>query len=201
MFKKLAIAGVVAGSLAISAAASAANTWQFAYVGFFDEDNWTFAENYTISGSFTGNDSNNDGVLELGEISQFVLNGKDYMACATGSAYNYCGTDRFRYVLGGSLDFSAGTASSDPDGIYGGGYVVRAGIEEYSYRFTPYSETRSGSFMWTEDTKFSITSTSSGGVTPPVPEPGTWAMVLTGLALVAGVARRRKNDPLRPCQR
>jgi hypothetical protein len=25
----------------------------------------------------------------------------------------------------------------------------------------------------------------------PVPEPGTWAMLLAGLAVVAGVARRR----------
>lgn len=202
MFKKLAIAGMVAGSLAVSAAASAANTWQFSYVGFFDEDNWAFAENYTISGSFTGNDANQDGILDKAEITQFVLNGTDYMACGgANSPYNYCGTDRFRYELGGKLDFSAGTAGTDPEGNFGGGYVVRAGIEEYSYRFTPYSETRSGAYLWTDETRFSIMSTSSGGVTPPVPEPGTWAMVLTGVALVAGVARRRKHEPLRPCQR
>lgn len=201
MLKKLAIAGLFAGSLATGAAASAANTWQFSYVGFLDEENWTFAENHTISGSFTGNDANSDGVLDLGEISQFVLDGTDYMACATGSPFNYCGTDRFRYELGGKLDFSAGTASSDPEGFNGGGYVVRAGIETYSYRFTPYSESRSGGYLWTDETKFSITSLSSGGVTPAVPEPGTWAMILTGLALVGGVARRRKSEPLQPCPR
>ncbi|WEF31095.1 PEPxxWA-CTERM sorting domain-containing protein [Pseudoduganella chitinolytica] len=201
MFKKLAIAGMLVGSLAVSAAASAANTWQFSYVGFLDEENWIFAQDYTISGSFTGNDGNNDGVIELGEITQFVLNGTDYLACASGSPFNYCGTDRFRYELGGALDFSAGTAMSDPEGYHGGGYVVRAGIEEYSYRNTPYSHTRSGAYLWTEDTKFSIRSMSSGGVTPAVPEPGTWVMILTGLALVGGVARRRKSEPLQPCQR
>ncbi|WUR14141.1 PEPxxWA-CTERM sorting domain-containing protein [[Empedobacter] haloabium] len=202
MFKKLAIAGMMAGSLAISAAASAANTWQFAYVGFFDEDNWMFVQDRTITGSFTGSDVNHDGIIEKEEITEFVLNGTDYMACSSmNSPYNYCGTDRFRYELGGKLDFSAGTAGTDPERIYGGGYVVRAGIEEYSYRFTPESETRSGAYLWTDETRFSITSLSSGGVTPAVPEPGTWAMILTGLALVAGVARRRRNEPLQPCQR
>ena len=199
MLKKLSIAGIIAGSLALSAAASAANTWQFAYEGFLDAENWTFTD-HTISGSFTGNDMNADGVLELGEISQFVLNGTDYMACGTGSPYNYCGTDRFHYVLGGKLDFSAGTAWTDPEGQYSGGYVVRAGIEEYSYRSTPYSESRSGEYLWADETRFSITSLSSGGVMPPVPEPGTWVMLLTGLALVSGMARRRRNGALRPCQ-
>lgn len=33
---------------------------------------------------------------------------------------------------------------------------------------------------------------SSGGVPPPIPEPGTYAMLLAGLGLMTGIARRRR---------
>lgn len=201
MIKTLAVAGLLAGSLAVGSASAASQTWNFAYAGFFDVLSGEFDSNYRISGSFTGADDNHDGVIGKEEISEFIVNGTDYIGCAESSPYAYCGADSFSYQLGGSLAFTAGTGSRDPEGLYYNSHVIRAGLNEIALTMSPYDERTHLSYQWTSETQFSIGSLTSGGVTPPVPEPGTWAMVLTGLALVGGVARRRKTEPLQPCRR
>ncbi|AVR95392.1 PEPxxWA-CTERM sorting domain-containing protein [Pseudoduganella armeniaca] len=199
MIKTLAVAGILAGSLVAGGASAASQTWNFAYAGFFDALSGEFDSNYRISGSFTGADINHDGVIGKEEISEFIVNGTDYIGSAQNTPYSYVGAEAFNYRIGGQLNFTAGTGARDPEGMYYYSHIIRAGLNELDKVLTPYDERTNMSYEWTDETQFSITSMTSGGVTPAVPEPGTWAMILTGLALVGGAARRRKDQALRAC--
>jgi hypothetical protein len=61
MFKTVAFAALLAAS---SAASAATSTWTFTYTGFYDDSSLSFIDDRTISGTFTGNDANLDGVVD-----------------------------------------------------------------------------------------------------------------------------------------
>lgn len=202
MFRSLAFATLLAATCTVHAAP----VWTFSYTGFLEKNTGVFSDTYTLSGSFSGQDRNRDGYLEKNEITTFFLNGVDYIGCAGASNEFYsCGTDSFRYKMRGSeLAFSAGLSGRDPEGYSSGGHYFTAGDGEYEYNYSPYSASESA-YLWTDQTRFTIG--MGKGRSPlmaaplqvlAVPEPGTWAMLATGLLLVTGVARRQRRQPLQP---
>ena len=198
MFKTAAFAAVFAATLATSSAASATGnptTWTFSYTGFYNQNAGVFDHSYRLAGSFTGSDLNSDGSIGKDEITAFNLGGTNYVACAGDSnAYYKCGVETFSYEVGGKLEFYAAVFGSDPEGQIGGGHYIDAGVGEFDYRFSPFSNSESAN-LWTEDTRFNISpEMKSGGSIPAVPEPGTWAMLATGLLLVAATSRRRRGQ-------
>lgn len=182
MFRHLFPAVVFAGACAT---AQAGETWTFVYTGFLDTTANIFLPDRQMLGSFTGYDNDLNGIVERGEITSFILNGKDFVACESDSnEYYSCGAELFSYSVAAGLSFSAGEFGRDPEGWVGAGHYVIAGDGEYSYRFRPgYDESQA--YLWTAQTGFSITS--------PSPEPGTWAMLGTGLLVTAWAARRNRT--------
>lgn len=187
---------VLAALFATSCAANAAHqTWDFSFTGFLNESSSLFEADYQWKGSFSGSDGNHDGVIDKSEILSLVINDVDYVACAGDSnGYYLCGTDAFSYQLGGALSFSAGIASSDPEGHVSAGHVFTVGDSEVDYVSTPFFYSRTA-YLWSQDTQFRISPAISGGAVSPIPEPGTWTMLLTGLGALA-LLRRRNEDRL-----
>jgi hypothetical protein len=194
MIKTVAFAGLLAASCVANAATS---TWTFAFTGFFNDQMGAFDRDYKLSGSFTGGDTNGDGVIGREEISSFFINGTNYLNCGGGEYYQ-CGTDSFTYRIGGALNFIAGASGSDPEGYAGGIHYFQTGDREWEYHYTPVSVSET-SHRWTDETAFTISSgIMSGADVPAVPEPGTWAMLASGLLLVSAAgARARRNGALR----
>lgn len=198
MFKTAAFAGLLAATFATSTAANAAGsptTWTFSYTGFYNQNVDVFDATYKLTGSFTGRDLNSDGFIGKEEITAFNLGGTNYVACAGDSNdYYKCGLETFNYQTGGKLDFYAAVFGSDPEGQIGGGHYIHAGVGEYDYRFSPFSNYESA-YLWTADTRFQISpEMKSGDSIPAVPEPGMWAMLTTGMLLVTGISRRRRGQ-------
>ncbi len=189
MLKTIALAALMAASCAANAAH---NTWDFSYTGFLDESTGAFLADYTISGSFSGEDLNHDGVLDKSEVFSLMLNGMNFIACAGDSnEFYHCGTDAFDYRIGGALTLEAGLFSYDPEGFTGGGYSFTAGKSEIDYAYSPFHNMRNAR-LWTDQTQFTITPASSGSVIP-VPEASTWSMLLTGLGIVSFAALKRRR--------
>ncbi|GGY80472.1 PEP-CTERM sorting domain-containing protein [Pseudoduganella plicata] len=198
MFKSVAFAALFAATFATSSAASAAAgpiTWTFAYTGFFNQAADAFVKDYRLAGSFTGMDADRDGFVRLNEITSFTLGSTNYLTCGdTGNPYYTCGMSNFSYQVGGKLEFYASTDGRDPEGMAGSGHYIHAGFGEYDYRYNPFEYTELGN-VWTEQTRFQIAPMMKSGAVSPVPEPGTWAMLATGLLLVGATASRRRGQP------
>jgi hypothetical protein len=175
---------LVCAVLALCTAAPHAETWHFAYQGFHDSATGSFDGTRLLTGSFTGADGDHDGIVGRGEITALVLGGMDYVACQGDSnEYYHCGTDAFSYTPGGALYFSAGVWGSDPEGWVGSGHTYIAGDREYEYRFH-LDEWEDHTYRWTPQTTFAIS---------PAPEPGAWALLPPGLAILRLAAARRRR--------
>lgn len=167
-----------------------ADTWQFSYTGFYNEQNYTFDPNYVISGSFSGTDTNHDNVIELSELSSLnISSDAGYLTCGgDNNAYHYCGMS-FSYNPGTrKLYFNVLETGTDPEGIRNTFVSVETGAEYTDAIFFPWQTRYNAQYSWTADTAFAVT----GPGTAPVPEPGTYAMLLAGLGLVGAFARRKR---------
>lgn len=187
--RRIFLLALLAGS-----AHAAPTTWEFNYSGFFvthtitstwEGDSYTegFDPQAQLGGSFSGEDRNRNGVLELDELSDFLLQGIDYFPCmADPSPYGRCSIGRFRYAMNGELDFSAGWSGNDEffSGWAGG---ATTGDRARSYSYGNFHES-TRYLYWTDQTSLSV-------VQLPVPEPASSAMAAAGLLLLAARCRRR----------
>jgi hypothetical protein len=174
---------LVCAALAACAFPAVADTWHFTYQGFLDSVSGTFLADRRLTGAFTGIDGNGDGIFARSEITSFLLDGYDYVACESQSnEYWTCGLEQFAFGPGEALSFRAGQYGTDPEGWVGGGHYFISGDGEYEYRFHPgYYE--QSSYRWTDRTTFAISS---------APEPAAWALLLVGLPFAYGARRRKK---------
>ena len=186
MFQRLLCALALVGA---GASSHAGETWTFTYTGFIDSTDGSFVPDRQLLGSFTGIDSDRNGIVERAEITSLILDGKDFVACETDSnEYYHCGTHSFSYSTLAGPAFSVGEWGSDPEGWVGGGHYIIAGDGDYTYHYRPgYDEQHA--WLWAPQTGFSITS--------PNPEPGTWAMLGVGLLVTTWATRRRRRPPQR----
>jgi len=169
--------------LAACAIPGHAETWSFEYQGFHDSLAGTFLPERKLTGSFSGQDSDGDGVVARAEILSLVVNGVDFIACESHSnEYYRCGTEAFAY-RDGTLSFTVGQSGRDPEGYVGAGHLYTTGEREYRYEFWP-GQFAEWEYRWTPETTFAITA---------MPEPGTWALLLAGVPLALFEIRRRRK--------
>jgi hypothetical protein len=180
--------------------------WAFSYTGFYDAEAATFLPDMRLAGSFTGNDSDGDGVLERDELRSLMFGGKDYVACAAASnPYYHCGADSFAFSSAGGLAFSLGEYGGDPEGWTSAGTIVTSGEMRYDYRIDPYT-TSEHHLYWTDATalqmisllpvtgtsKMALATMAASAPAAAVPEAPTWTLMLAGLAGI-GLWRRRSG--------
>jgi len=191
---KHSVALVLAGSAFMSAfmpvaQAQTDNLWLFSYTGFAQDG--VFDPDYQVTGSFTGTDTNADGVIEQAEISRFVwdrflLTPPD----AYCSGYNSCTLSDFSYSPSGGLAFELRWMYSD-ERAYATGSTI-AGDSMYYYGSLGDDDAITYTWDWTDQTRFEI-------IPPPVPEPGQYLMVVAGLlgmrAWRAASARPSRTGP------
>jgi hypothetical protein len=178
MFKRYLWGAALA--LAFAFPVHAQTLWEFSYTGF--SDGQTFHPDRQFSGLFIGEDADHDGVLQQSELQRFywdgiayALNGEDYCDSLR------CELKSFSYSLDGRLDFSAAWRYSD-EHSYSSGSTI-AGNYTGSGGWAGDGPVGSTTWYWTEQTRFEITP-------PPVPEPGSAAMLGVGLLGVACWRRR-----------
>jgi hypothetical protein len=157
--------------------------WTFSYTGFYDREAAVFLPKMTLSGSFSGFDANDDGVLDRDELTSLTIGTMDYVACSGSSNATYhCGADSFRFSPNSGLSFSVGEYGGDPEGWVGSGHIVTTGDSLYDYQFNP-NTTTEHHLDWNPATTLSMMSM--------VPEPAPYAMFAAGLAGI-GLYRRRR---------
>ncbi|OFA07107.1 PEP-CTERM sorting domain-containing protein [Duganella sp. HH101] len=172
-----------------------ADTWQFSYTGFYDADAGVFDPNYRIAGSFSATDANHDSRIEKSELTDFTINGDlPYLPCTqvqNPRPLRHCDISSFSYLLGSrQLNFETHEYHSDPEGFYYWYTDIRTGsaiLQQTYFGIFTVSLKWSSQHNWTEQTVLAVTGPG------PVPEPGTYAMLLAGMGLVGYAARRRRT--------
>lgn len=179
--RSLLAAGCAAALLWSSPAA--AGHWDFSYTGFLHEESGEFRPDIKLSGSFDGNDSDGNGKIERWELTKFYLDGTQYVGCGAPPLDFYqCNISAFSFTPGGTLSFGLQYTYSDyafmdirQTTISGDRQITR---RDYVVPVPSYVYT----LVWTDATTLAIS---------PVPEPLPAAMLIAGLAVLAGAHRSR----------
>ncbi|RZA32613.1 MAG: hypothetical protein EOP92_25130 [Lysobacteraceae bacterium] len=173
--------------------------WEFTYTGFYTSQTTThrlegtthtegFLPDARITGAFSGDDDDGDGILELAELDSFVANGTQYLWCvANPSPYGRCSIGHFTYALDTqALSFSGGWNGND-EFFSGWGGSITSGVSATDYSYSDFVET-TRVYTWTDATRLGFRA-----LPPPVPEPAAGAMALGGLLVLAGLRRRFRD--------
>ncbi|WP_181259435.1 hypothetical protein [Pseudoduganella armeniaca] len=105
LFCALALCGVAAGA--------SAQTWTYGYTGFLNVGTQRFDSTASFGGTFSGNDWNEDGVIQKGELSYFQWRFARLEPPGTRCyMFNYCELSQFTY------DTRTGTLSFDFQDMY-----------------------------------------------------------------------------------
>ena len=183
---------ILAGLLFLVAASAAAEpqTWQFLYTGFYNVLTGQFEPKHILAGEFTGEDLNDDLVIDSGELQTMIVYGEqNYKGCqGEESPYHACGVGPFYFGPGNDLSFSLGEESHDRMRLQGGGHEIDTGDRDWSYTLVNGVEKPSRYYRWTLKTALQVSL---------VPEPGSWAMLAGGLGVLAavGAVTKRRHGP------
>lgn len=180
-----------AAALAVLVTGNAqATTWNFTYTGFYDAGPSTWLPDYSLSGSFTGNDNDGNGIIALGELTRFDIGGygliyNGALECHYPPVGMKCSVDTFNYHLTGTLVFDAFRSYSDERG---GSYNRWVSDYRMQSDYFDLSGTRRRTLYWQDATTFSISP-------PPIPEPSIASLAAAGTLLLIGkdLYRRRKG--------
>lgn len=189
VFKPFVLALLASSALSLPASAG---TWNFRYEGFaYDistgEDHYAgFGGGYAVAGTFSGNDIDQDGVLELDEVSSFFAR-YPMTGCPTGDFPN-CALTEFSYSAEGGLHFASWSEWRYPGTDLGATMSIRSGESSLWRVASGYQLYRDERLTWTPDTTFIITA---------VPEPSSYLMLGIGVLLLGrmGAQRRRQMPP------
>jgi len=178
---------IAAAVLAASAACAHAADWNFSYTGFYHQEAATWLPDRIITGRFSGEDSNHDGVISLGELTALDVFGQDYFdGCQSmNDYYNRCELYALSYKPTGQLEISASEWGTD-EAFSGWGGGITTGSSAYSYTYGMFGDYRT-TLLWTGATAFAITPAPL-----PVPEPSEATLLIMGLLTLAGYRRSRK---------
>ncbi|UGQ48723.1 PEP-CTERM sorting domain-containing protein [Massilia endophytica] len=178
---KRALSSIVLASAA--ALPAQAQDWDFSYTGFHWLEADLFNPTLTETGHFSGSDANGNGVLELGELSQFSWSSVSYLGgggCGSGIT---CTLEQFSYTNTGQLNFRTSWYS------VGGDNSSQAGTIAWDRSWFISSGSwgsATTTYLWTPETRFAISP-------QPVPEPSGGLMLLLGVAGLAGWRRLRSS--------
>lgn len=172
---------LVAAALSLGALSAQATSYTFSQTGFTGGG--------SISGSFTGVDLNNDGILgsSISEISAFSLSftGDSQVASFSLGLNDLSGL--VFYIQKGNFIGEDGAASTGEGiGAYNTNFSYFSGIGQ-DLNFTGGNGGQIG------DGEFNVFTTTNSLISvTAVPEPASFAMLLAGLGLMGAVAVRRK---------
>ncbi|HEY0586329.1 MAG TPA: hypothetical protein VGD52_09370 [Pseudoduganella sp.] len=175
---------VLALAFACAAGGACAEDWHFSYTGF--NENGVFQHDARVDGSFRGTDLDLDGVISLPELTSLYIQGREYLdgCLSLSDPYFRCEIDAFNYSLTGQLTIDANWWGND-EAFSGWGAGLRTGdrYSEWSYGMNEWRR----DWTWTSLTIYEI-------LPAPIPEPAGAAMLLAGLATLAGLGRRRAKE-------
>lgn len=192
MFKK----AIFALSMAFCSVAQAETyVLNATYTGLADYNTGVFDPTRTAQLRAVIDDINGDGKFTVEEVREFSFpyvyidawRMEQYGRCGDEGGSTWC-LEAFSYTGGDNLTFQASAGYRDFDAstwsqVSSGQYAY------YAFHYTEgEGETSYEGFKWTPQTRLEI------AVTPPVPEPSTYAMLGAGLGAIALMARRRRKQ-------
>lgn len=174
-------------ALCSAGAQAAPASWDFVFHGFHYVQGDVYYPDAGFGGSFSGNDSDADGVLSAAELTGFyfpsgMVEGVNWIACAPIQAIDYtCQIDRFLFSPQDGLSLKASISAGDRYAGYYESFSFDTGV---GWQRTVGSPRGGGhavyNYLWTEQT--------ASQVIPAIPEPAQAWLLGAGLALL--LARR-----------